>query len=114
MGTGGGEVLLEIDHPHENTYATEAYLPNFAFCQQQLSSLGITVKQIFEDDKLPFEDETFDFVINRHEFFDFHSKVQTTAFRRSAFSLTLYRKSPMISVRGDGNGRLQARKPYSV
>ena len=70
MGTGGGEVLLEIGHPHKNTYATEAYLPNFKLCQQKLSPLGITVMQTFEDDKLPFKDKFFDFIINRHESFD--------------------------------------------
>ena len=29
MGTGGGEFLLTLEHPYENTYATEAYTPNF-------------------------------------------------------------------------------------
>ena len=28
MGTGGGEVLLTVGHPYENTYVTEAYVPN--------------------------------------------------------------------------------------
>ena len=73
MGTGGGEVLLSINHPYGNTYATEAYEPNFELCQRVLSPLGITVVQTYNDDrldKLPFEGEYFDFIINRHESFD--------------------------------------------
>jgi len=70
MGTGGGEVLLSIGHPHGNTYATEAYLPNLELCRKVLSPLGITIAQSYEDDKLPFEREYFDCVINRHESFD--------------------------------------------
>jgi len=70
MGTGGGEVLLAIGHPYKNTYATEAYVPNLELCQNTLSPLGITIAQTFTDDKLPFENEKFDFIINRHESFD--------------------------------------------
>ena len=70
MGTGGGEILLTIGHPYENTYVTEAYAPNLELCKSKLSPLGVTVAQTFEDDKLPFWDEHFDFIINRHESFD--------------------------------------------
>lgn len=70
MGTGGGEVLLSIKHPYNRTYATEAYVPNFELCQKVLSPLGITVAQTYTDDKLPFENEHFDIIINRHESFD--------------------------------------------
>jgi SAM-dependent methyltransferase len=70
MGTGGGEVLLTIGHPYEKTYATEAYPPNYELCLNTLSPLGITMAQTFADDKLPFEKETFNFIINRHESFD--------------------------------------------
>ena len=70
MGTGGGEILLTINHPYKNTYATEAYAPNFELCKRVLSPLGITVAQTYPDDKLPFEKDSFDFIINRHESFD--------------------------------------------
>jgi len=70
MGTGGGEVLLSIEHPYKNTYATEAYVPNFELCKKTLVPLGITMAQTYEDDKLPFEDNSFGFIINRHESFD--------------------------------------------
>ena len=70
MGTGGGEILLTIGHPPENTCITEAYIPNFELCKKTLAPLGITVAQTFIDDKLPFDDNVFDCIINRHESFD--------------------------------------------
>ena len=76
LGTGGGEVLLTLNHPYENTYVTEAYLPNYELCQKVLSPLGITVRRTYTDEKLnsddtiPFDDKFFDVVINRHESFD--------------------------------------------
>jgi len=74
MGTGGGEVLLTIGHPYDKTYVTEAYVPNYEMCLKVLSPFGITVAQTFNDDerldKLPFNDNFFDVVINRHESFD--------------------------------------------
>jgi len=70
MGTGGGEILLSLNHPHKNTFATEAYVPNFELCKKVLSPLGITVAQTYDDDKLPFENDSFDFIVNRHESFD--------------------------------------------
>lgn len=70
MGTGGGEFLLTIGHPHELTSVTEAYLPNVELCMRRLTPLGITVAQTYDDDHLPFADESFDIVLNRHESFD--------------------------------------------
>ena len=76
MGTGGGEFLLTLGHPYKNTYATEAYAPNFELCKQTLSPLGITVAKTYTDenlnadDKLPFDNDFFDIIINRHESFD--------------------------------------------
>ena len=83
MGTGGGEVLLTIGHLYENTYATEAYPPNFELCKKTLSPLGITVLQTktnenFEtDDMLPFDNDSFDVIINRHESFDLSEVYRT-------------------------------------
>jgi len=73
MGTGGGEVLLSLNHPHNKTYVTEAYEPNFELCKKILAPLGINVVRTYNDerlDKLPFENNYFDFIINRHESFD--------------------------------------------
>ncbi len=70
MGTGGGEYLLTLKHPYCNTFATEAYPPNFELCQKTLKPLGIDVRQVFDDNDLPFASEMFDIIINRHEAFD--------------------------------------------
>ena len=90
MGTGGGEILLTLNHPYNNTYATEAYEPNFELCKKELSPLGITVVQTYTDenfnadDKLPFDDNFFDVIINRHESFDL-SEVNRTIKRGGYF-----------------------------
>lgn len=70
MGTGGGEFLLSLGHPPALTCATEGYPPNLLLCEQKLSPLGVTVKEVAEDDILPFPDNSFDLIINRHESFD--------------------------------------------
>ena len=70
MKTGGGELLLTINHPHNLTSVTEAYLPNVQLCKKVLAPLGICVKQTYEDDKLPFDQNSFDIVINKHADFD--------------------------------------------
>ncbi|MFC4103230.1 class I SAM-dependent methyltransferase [Paenibacillus xanthanilyticus] len=69
MGTGGGEFLRSLHPPAGRTYATEAYPPNVELCRRTLPAYGIEVRQVFEDDKLPFEAGMFDLVINRHESF---------------------------------------------
>ena len=70
MGTGGGEFLLSLNHPYNNTSVTEMWPPNVELCKQNLSTLGIEVKQVFNDSELPFKDNTFDIIINKHESFD--------------------------------------------
>ena len=70
MGTGGGEFLLSLAHPHALTSVTEAYPPNVELCRQRLAPLGISVKQTYEDEKLPYADASFDMVVNRHESYD--------------------------------------------
>ncbi len=69
MGTGGGEFLLSL-HPKSGiTYATESYPPNIELCQRILPPHGIELHPIFKDEELPFHDEFFQLVINRHESF---------------------------------------------
>ena len=70
MGTGDGEFLLTLKHPNYLLSVTEAYPPNVDLCRKELEPLGITVAQVYDDDKLPFENESFDVVINRHESID--------------------------------------------
>jgi len=70
MGTGGGELLYSLQPLPKETYATEAYKPNVPIAQKKLESIGVKVIEINEsDEKLPFEDEKFDLIINRHEYY---------------------------------------------
>ena len=64
--TGGGEFLLSLGHPYENTAATEGFPPNVKLCQEKLIPLGIDLKECSDPAKLPFGDSSFDLVINRH------------------------------------------------
>ncbi len=67
MGTGGGEFLSSLSPLPPRTSATEAYPPNIKAAREQLEPLGVVVKVVEDDEKLPFEDDKFDLVINRHE-----------------------------------------------
>ncbi len=67
MGTGGGEFLLSLRHPYEKTAVTEAWDPNVKLCDKKLAPLGICVRRVYDDNHLPFEDNRFDIIINRHE-----------------------------------------------
>ena len=62
--TGGGEFLLSLHHPYENTSATEGYPPNVALCKERLLPLGIDLRECKDAAHIPFDDESFD--INRH------------------------------------------------
>lgn len=66
LDTGGGEFLLSLHHPYENTSATEAYPPNVQLCKERLLPLGVCFKEADAKGYLPFEEQTFDLVINRH------------------------------------------------
>lgn len=67
MGTGGGEFLLSLGHDPKLTAATEAYPPNIAYCEEKLLPLGIDFKAVDDKELLPFADESFDLIINRHD-----------------------------------------------
>ena len=41
IDTGGGEFLLSLKHPHENTAATENYPPNVDLCRETLLPQGL-------------------------------------------------------------------------
>lgn len=70
MGTGGGEFLSSLPMLPEFTYATESYLPNIDIAKNRLHPLGINVIETLEDGNLPFLDQTFDLIINRHEYYN--------------------------------------------
>lgn len=66
IDTGGGEFLLSLNHPYGRTAATEGYLPNVELCRRKLLPLGIDFRAGDGTGELPFSDDSFDLVINRH------------------------------------------------
>jgi len=66
IDTGGGEVLLSFNHPNNNTSATEGYPPNVRLCRQILTPLGIDFHEMTDYSNMPFKNQTFDIVTNRH------------------------------------------------
>lgn len=70
IDTGGGEFLLSLNHPYDKTSATEGYYPNVELCRGKLIPLGISFKKSDDYSGLPFEDESFDIIINRHGNYD--------------------------------------------
>ena len=73
MGTGGGERLASFAAQQplpEQTYATEGYAPNVIVARQRLAPLGVAVYEVSDDNRLPFADNWFDLIINRHASYD--------------------------------------------
>ncbi len=66
IDTGGGEFLMTLGHPQNLTYATEGYSPNVELCRRVFSETEITFAEMSDYKRMPFPDETFDIVINRH------------------------------------------------
>lgn len=74
LGTGGGEFFRSLFSPPDNlpvppvTWATEGYPPNVPLARERLAPLGIQVADTsqVEDDRLPFDDQTFALIIDRH------------------------------------------------
>lgn len=82
LGTGGGEWLAEMPYRPSRTVATEAWPPNVAVAKARLEPLGVAVVQVEpardntgqpvegKASPLPFADEAFHLVVDRHESFD--------------------------------------------
>lgn len=68
--TGGGEFLLSLGHPYNKTSATEGYPPNVRLCSEKLLPLGIDFRECGDPSNIPFADDSFDLMINRHGGFD--------------------------------------------
>lgn len=66
LDTGGGEFLLSLGHPLENTAATENYPPNVQLCRNTLLPMGIDFRPADAGKQLPFREKSFDLVIDRH------------------------------------------------
>lgn len=71
MGTGGGEFLsLLPDKNQLKIYATESYPENISVATKRLATFGGVLVSDYQDGQLPFSDDYFDLVINRHEIYD--------------------------------------------
>jgi len=70
MGTGGGEFLCSLSNLPKNVCATEGYEPNIPIAEKRLKEKNILLKPIKNDSEIPFDDEYFDIVINRHESYE--------------------------------------------
>ena len=70
--TGGGKFLLSLNHPYDKTSATEGYPPNVDLCKKVLLPLNIEFKECNNPANIPFENDYFDIIINRHG--DFNAK----------------------------------------
>lgn len=73
LGTGGGERLAELhDVFPTHVTATEGYEPNYLLAKKRLEPIGVRV--VYSEDSieqaLPFNDNEFDLVINRHTAFN--------------------------------------------
>jgi SAM-dependent methyltransferase len=64
--TGGGEFLASLQPLPPGSCATEGYPPNVPVATQRLGPLGVKVFNTHAAIQLPFADDTFDLVINRH------------------------------------------------
>lgn len=77
METGGGEFLLTFEHNPELTAAIEGYPPNIKICEENLLAKGIDFKAADGADRLPFADNYFDIITNRHGDYDINEIKRT-------------------------------------
>ena len=70
METGGGEFLTSLSNLPPNVYATEGYEPNIPIAEKKLMDKKIILKPIKKHGEIPFDNENFDIIINRHGSFD--------------------------------------------
>ena len=69
VDTGGGEQMRKLLNATEyrgRACATEGYEPNVATAKRQLEPLGVEVIEVTNHAEMPFEDGTFDLIVNRH------------------------------------------------
>jgi SAM-dependent methyltransferase len=73
LGTGGGERLLRLrEYWPSKVVVTENYPPNFRLASDRLVPFGVTVLDapLTDDDPMPFGNNEFDLVLNRHSGFN--------------------------------------------
>lgn len=72
IDTGGEEFLLSLGHTHALTSATEGYAPNVALCREKFAHLGIDFHEMTDAGEMPFAEQEFDVILNRHGRYDVH------------------------------------------
>jgi SAM-dependent methyltransferase len=70
MGTGGGELLATLAPLPKHTCATEGYEPNVSVAKNKLEPLSVKISYLKDANKLPFKNEEFELIINRHEYYN--------------------------------------------
>jgi SAM-dependent methyltransferase len=73
MGTGGGELLLQLKaHWPKKVTATEEYPPNFELATNRLKPMGVQVidVKLSEESSMPFVDNEYELILNRHSGFN--------------------------------------------
>lgn len=66
LATGGGEIFASLAPFPGRASAVEGYEPNLAVARRRLEPLGVQVSYGSRSKGLPFRDEAFDLVLNRH------------------------------------------------
>lgn len=66
IATGGGEIFSSLAPFPMHAVAIEGYHPNVAVAKERLEPFGVKVLEVNEVHDLPFEEETFDLILNRH------------------------------------------------
>jgi SAM-dependent methyltransferase len=66
VATGGGEVFASLAPFPGRAAAVEGYVPNLPIARRRLEPLGIPVFQGNTRSGMPFDDGSFDLVLNRH------------------------------------------------
>jgi ubiquinone/menaquinone biosynthesis C-methylase UbiE len=82
VGTGGGEQLLGLrDHWPPRLTATEDHPPNLRLATERLEPLGTRVVpvRLADDAPMPFADDEFDLVLDRHSAFNWNEVARVLA-----------------------------------
>jgi len=77
MHTGGGELLVSLKNLPVKVYATEGYEPNIPIADKRLKEKNIILKPLVNVDKIPFDNDFFDIIINRHGSFNINELKRT-------------------------------------
>ncbi len=66
METGGGEIFSSLKPFPKHAVAYEGYKPNVPVARRRLNLLGVKVIECRNLKHLPFKDQEFDLILNRH------------------------------------------------